>query len=85
MNIFLDKSLPKRTQILLQFLRVTLLAILFGGIFYASINPLAGDILLYASIALAVVFLAIKIILERRRKNLIVEEKLNRITESTRE
>lgn len=68
MNIFLDKSLPKRTQIALQILRVVLLAILFGGIYYASINPLAGDILLYSSVGLAVILLIIKIIIERRRK-----------------
>jgi drug/metabolite transporter (DMT)-like permease len=80
MNIFLDKSLPKKTQILLQILRVVLLAILFGGIFYASINPSAEDLLLYVSIALAVLFLAVKIILERRRKKLVVEEQPNNIS-----
>ncbi len=68
MNIFLDKSLPKRTQIILQIVRVVLLVILFGGIFYASINPEAGDILLYSSVGFAVVFLIIKIAAERRKK-----------------
>lgn len=85
MNIFLDKSLPKSTQILLQILRVVLLVTLFGGIFYASINPAAADVLLYSSVGLAVVFLIVKIIIERRRKKLIAEEQLNRITKSTRE
>ena len=77
MNIFFDKSLPKRTQILLQSLRIVLLVMIFGGIFYASINPLAGDILLYSSIALAVIFLVTKKMIERRRKNLASEEQLN--------
>lgn len=80
MNIFLDKSLPKKTQILLQILRVVLLAILFGGIFYASINPSSEDFLLYVSIALAVIFLAVKIIIERRKKKLVVEEQPNSIS-----
>jgi hypothetical protein len=80
MNIFLDKSLPKRTQIALQILRVVLLVILFGGAFYASVNPLAGDILLYSSVALAVIFLVVKIIIERRRKKLIAEDQLNSIS-----
>jgi hypothetical protein len=85
MNIFLDKSLPKKTQILLQVLRAVLLTILFGGIFYASINPSAADILLYVSIVLAVVFLAVKFIVERRRKNLVVEDLPNSSTKSTGE
>jgi len=68
MNIFLDKSLPKRTQIILKVVRVILLVLLFGGIFYSSINPLAGDILLYSSIALAGIFLLVKFIVERRKK-----------------
>jgi len=85
MNIFLDKSLPKRTQIALQVLRVVLLTLLFGGIFYASINPLAGDIILYSSVGLAVIFLVVKIIIERRKKRLMTEEQLNNIPESTRE
>ena len=80
MNIFLDKSLPKRTQIALQILRVVLFILLFGGFFYASVNPLAGDILLYSSVALAVIFLVIKIIVERRRKKLLAEEQLNSIS-----
>jgi hypothetical protein len=71
MNIFLDKSLPKRTQKILQVIRVVLLATLFGGIFYASINPLAGDILLYSSLAFAIIFFAVKFLFERRRKNLV--------------
>ena len=70
MNIFLDKSLPKRTQIILQVIRIILLVFLFGGIFYASINPKAGDILLYSSLGLGVIFLVIKIITERRKKSL---------------
>ena len=85
MNIFLDKSLPKRTQIILQVIRVLLLVLLFGEIFYASINPAAGNILLYSSVGLAVIFLVIKIIVERRRKKLAAEEQLNSITERTRE
>ena len=68
MNIFLDKSLPKRTQIFLQILRLILLVILFGGFFYASVSPIAGNILLYSSVALAVIFLVIKFIVERRKK-----------------
>ncbi len=68
MNIFLDKSLPKRTQVVLQILRVVLLVLLFGGIFYASINPAASDILLYSSVGLAVIFLIIKFFIERRKK-----------------
>ena len=85
MNIFLDKSLPKRTRIILKIVRVLLLAVLFGGIYYASINPLAGDIFLYGSIALMVIFLAVKFIYERRRKNSIVEERQGTVPESTRE
>jgi hypothetical protein len=81
MNIFLDKSLPKRTRILLQILRVVLLIIIFGSFFYATINPAAGDILVDASIGLAVIFLAIKIISERRKKNLALREQANNITE----
>ncbi len=75
MNIFLDKSLPKRTQIALQILRVVLLVVLFGGIFYASINSLAGDILLYSSVVIAVIFLIIKIIIERKKKKFNVGRK----------
>ena len=85
MNIFLDKSLPKRTQIFLQILRVVLFILIFGGIFYASINPVAANILLYSSLGLAVIFIIVKIIIERRRKKLLAEEQLNNITESTRE
>ena len=70
MNIFLDKSLPKRTQILLQILRVVLLVTLFGGIYYASINPEAGDIFLYSSVALAVVFMIVKFFIDRKRKRI---------------
>ena len=80
MNIFLDKSLPKRIQILLQVVRVVLLASLFGGIYYASINPLAGDIFLYASMGLMVIFFAVKFIYERRRKKIMAEEQTNSIT-----
>ena len=79
MNIFLDKSLPKRTQILLQVLRIVLLVIIFGSIFYASINPLAGDIFLYSSIALAVIFLVVKKMIERKRKNLVAKEQMNNV------
>ena len=69
MNIFLDKSLPKRTRVLLQIVRVVLLVLIFGSIFYASINPAAGDIILYVSIVLATFFIAFRIIVERRKKN----------------
>ncbi len=85
MNIFLDKSLPKRTQIALQILRVVLIGSLFGGIFYASINPLVGDILLDSSIGLAVIFIVVKLIVDRRRKNKLAKEQLNSITERTSE
>ena len=61
MNIFLDKSLPKRTQILLQILRVVLLVILFGGIYLASINPEVSNILLYSSVGFAILFMIIKL------------------------
>lgn len=81
MNIFLDKSLPKKTQILLQILRVVLLVILFGGFFYASVNPLAGDILLYSGVVFAIVFLTIKIIVNRRKKNIAVNTIINNISE----
>ena len=70
MNIFLDKSLPKRTQIILQVVRVVLLVFLFGCIFYASINPKAGNIFLYTGVGLGVIFLVIKIITERKKKRL---------------
>ncbi|MEP6681723.1 MAG: hypothetical protein ABJA35_00620 [Parafilimonas sp.] len=85
MNIFLDKSLPKRTQVALQILRVVLLTLLFGGILYASINPLVGDIMLYINIGSIIIFLIVKIIIERRRKKMMAEEQLNSITERTRE
>ena len=68
MNIFLDKSLPKRTQIALQVLRVVLLVVLFGSMFFASANPLLQNILLYSSIAIAFIFILIKIIVERKKK-----------------
>ena len=70
MNIFLDKSLPKRTQILLQILRVVLLVILFGGIYLASINPGVSDILLYSSVGFAVLFMMIKFFIERKKKRI---------------
>lgn len=70
MNIFLDKSLPKRTRVLLQIVRVILLVLIFGSIFYASINPAAGDVLLYISIGLAAFFIGFRIIVERRKKNI---------------
>ena len=69
MNIFLDKSLPKRTRILLQIVRVILLIVIFGSIFYASVNPAADDVLLYISIGLATFFIGFKIIVERRKQN----------------
>ena len=71
MNIFLDKSLPKRTQIILQVIRILLFVLIFGGIFYASINPAAGDFLLYSSVGLAVIFIVIKIIIERKKKKIL--------------
>lgn len=74
MNIFLDKSLPKRTQLLLQTVRIVLLILFFGSLFYASVNPLAGDILLYSSLVLVMIFFAIKIIFERKRKRMVTEE-----------
>ena len=74
MNIFLDKSLPKRTRVLLQILRVVLLVIIFGSFFYATINPAAGDILIDASIGIAVIFIVIRIVIERRKKNLAVKK-----------
>jgi hypothetical protein len=85
MNIFLDKSLPKRTRVLLQILRVVLLVIIFGSVFYATINPAAGDIVLNVSIGLAVIFLAIRIVSARRKKNLAENTQLNTVPESTRE
>jgi hypothetical protein len=83
MNIFLDKSLPKRTQVLLQILRAVLLIIIFGGLFYATINPAVGDIVLDVSIGLAVIFLTIRIVIARKEKNLAEKNQLNNVTEST--
>lgn len=85
MNIFLDKSLPKRKRVLLQILRVVLLVIIFGSIFYATVNPAAGDILLDASIGLAVIFLLIRIVSERRKKHLAAKNQPNSINERTME
>jgi hypothetical protein len=48
---------------------VILLTVIFGGIFYASINPAAGDVLLYVSLGLASFFIGFRIIVERRKKN----------------
>ncbi len=84
MNIFLDKSLPKRTRILLQVVRVVLLVVIFGSIFYATINPAAGDIILNVSIGIAVIFIVIRIVTGRRKKNLAAKQS-NNITEDIRD
>ncbi len=84
MNIFLDKSLPKRTRILLQILRVVLLLLIFGSIFYATINPAAGDIILNVSVGIAVIFIVIRIVTGRRKKNLAAKQ-LNNTTENIRD
>ena len=71
MNIFLDKSLPKRTQVLLQILRVTLIILIFGGFFLASIYPEIQDMLIYISVGMLVIFLAVKWMAERKKGRLI--------------
>jgi len=68
MNIFLDKSLPKTTQILLQIIRVVFLIIFFGGIFFFRNNELFSDILMCAGVFLAVVYTIAKIFVERKKK-----------------
>jgi hypothetical protein len=81
MNIFLDKSLPKRTRILLQILRVVLLIIIFGSFFYATMNPAAQDVLVNASIGLAIILVLIRTVIQRRKKNLSIKEQTNNFTE----
>ncbi|MFT4154917.1 hypothetical protein [Parafilimonas sp.] len=72
-NIFLDKSLPKRTQVLLQILRVVLIILIFGGFFLASLYPAMQDIVVYISIGLLVIFPVVKMIAERRKRKLIAQ------------
>ena len=72
MNIFLDKSLPKRIRVLLQMLRVVLIVLIFGGFFAASFFPSVQDALLYVSIGIMVVFIIIKIVIERRKFYLLI-------------
>jgi hypothetical protein len=67
-NIFLDKSLPKRTQVLLQVLRVLLIILIFGGFFLASLYPAIQDALIYISVGLLIIFLAVKLMAERKKK-----------------
>jgi len=68
MNIFLDKSLPKTTQILLQIIRVVFLITFFGGIFFFRNNELFSDVLICASVFLAVTYTIAKIFVERKKK-----------------
>lgn len=72
-NIFLDKSLPKKTQVLLQVLRVVLIVLIFGSFFLASLYPDIQDILIYISVGLLVIFVVVKWIAERKKTRLIQE------------
>lgn len=68
MNIFLDKSLPKSTQIILQIVRVVFFVVFFGGIFFFGNNELFSDILVGTGVLLIVVYTIIKIMVERKKK-----------------
>ena len=68
MNIFLDKSLPKTTQIILQIIRVVFFIVFFGGIFFFGNNEMFSDILIGTGILFAVAFMVIRIIVERKKK-----------------
>ena len=68
MNIFLDKSLPKKTQIILQIVRVVFFITFFGGIFFFGNNELFSDILIGTGVLFAVAYTIIKIIVERKKK-----------------
>lgn len=67
-NIFLDKSLPKSTQIILQIVRVVFFVVFFGGIFFFGNNELFSDILVGTGVLLIVVYTIIKIMVERKKK-----------------
>ena len=81
MNVFLDKSLPKKTQNALQVVRVILLIGIFGGMFYCSYNPKATNLLLYFGVFLAVVLYIIKIILAKRNRNVEKNALLNKVAD----
>jgi Na+(H+)/acetate symporter ActP len=81
MNIFLDKSLPKKTQNILQVVRVILIIIVFGGMFYCSFNAEATNVLLYSGVLLAVIFWVIKMIFVKRQRNLAKNAQLNKVTD----
>ncbi|HVX28689.1 MAG TPA: hypothetical protein VHB70_20235 [Parafilimonas sp.] len=68
MNIFLDKSLPKSTQIILQIVRVAFFVAFFGGIFFFGNNELFSDILVGTGVLFIVVYTIIKIIVARKKK-----------------
>jgi hypothetical protein len=68
MNIFLDKSLPKTTQIILQIIRVVFFIAFFGGVFFFRDSELFSDILIGTGVLFAIVYTIIKIIVERKKK-----------------
>jgi len=68
MNIFLDKSLPKTTQIILQIIRVVFFITFFGGVFFFRDSELFSDILICTGVLFAIVYTIIKIIIERKKK-----------------
>jgi len=79
MNVFLDKSLPKKTQNALQVVRMIFLIVIFGGMFYCSYKPEATNLLLYSGVSVAVVFYIIKIIIAKRNRNVEKNTLLNKV------